>query len=137
MKRKVVYILAGSVVIIGSIIVSLFLLQPKGDKPLADLTADSISSIEINAYPPDDIKVINNREEIQRITSVMQEIVTYEQVESNDYMGQMVVYTLIMTDGTTQDIAVITPLVRIEGQYYKTKYAPAEELNHIYQAMDS
>lgn len=136
MKRKAVYILTGSIVIIGCIIVSLFLLQPKGDIPLADLTADSINSIEINAYPPDDIKVINDREEIERIVSVMQEIVTYKQVKSNDFTGQMVVYTLMMTDGTTQDIAVITPLVRIEGQYYKTKYAPAEELNRIYQAME-
>lgn len=136
MRRKQIFYIAGSIIIIACIIVSLLLYQQKGETPLADLNVDSIRTIEISAYPPDEIKVINNREEIQQIAQAMQHIVTYEQVESNDYTGQTVVYTILMTDGTKQEIEISNPLVRIEGHYYKTRYEPAEELNHIYQMMD-
>ncbi len=53
-------------------------------------------------------------------------------MKQNDYNGQILIYTLVMRDGSKREFMISTNIVSIDGVYYKTKYAPVNELSKLY-----
>ena len=63
-------------------------------------------------------------------------VVVYEKEKQNDYNGQIHIYTLVMKDGSRREFMISNPIVAIDGVFYKTKYAPANELSIFYDKLD-
>lgn len=132
MKKSRIYILISIMLILGIIIVFYNL----NKKPLRNLNALDVISIEALAQPPNEIKHIDKREDIETIVSRLREIVVYDKVKQNDTCGQIITYTLTMKDGSKREFMISNPIVNLDGIFYKTQYAPAESLSNLYKELD-
>lgn len=85
-------------------------------------------SAQVQLTPPDKTIQITD---IDELVSYLNELVIYNEDNSyTEYMGQGVVVTLTLSDGTQMEITESNPFVIINGIGYKAKYEPCEELNH-------
>lgn len=99
-----------------------------GEKPYKDLTASDIASATVQLSPPNKTIQVDD---IEKLVSILRDIVIYEEDNSyGEYMGQGVLFTLTLTDGTTQEVLAYNPFFVINGTGYKTKYEPCEKLNN-------
>lgn len=110
------------------IMLSLVGCAQNGEKPYKDLTSSDIISATVTLSPPNTtIKI----EDVEKLVSLLRNIVIYEEDNSyGEYMGQGVLFTLTLTDGTTQEVLAYNPFFVINGKGYKTEYEPCEKLNN-------
>jgi hypothetical protein len=132
MKKKLIGIGIAIIIIFVAGIIFLY----SGKKPLKNLNASDITSIEVSALPPNEVKYIGKQEDIESIVSELRKVVVYSKVNQNDYNGQIITYTLVMKDGSKRQIMISNPIVRIDAVYYKAKYAPADDLHNLYSKLN-
>lgn len=127
MKKKTWIILISSLAI--SITVGILCYKSIGRRPYKDLEAVDIVSASVELLPPDErVQII----EIKELVEYLKDVVIYKQDDSwREYSGQATVFTLIMADGTIEEITAYNPFVIINGVGYRTKYEPCEQLNNL------
>lgn len=117
-------------VLVAMIILALSLVgcAERSEKPYKDLKASDIASATVRLSPPNKTIQI---EDIEELVSYLNDIVIYEEDNSyGEYMGQGVLFTLTMTDGSKQELQAYSPFFVINGIGYKTKYGPFEKLTN-------
>lgn len=103
-----------------------------GSLPFKDLNTSEIAFINLYCIPPDVSIVIDDRKAIEEISAILQTIVEFEKDDTGrEYDGQLVQFTLTMLSGEIIQVGVSNPFIIIDGQHYRTKYEPCEELNRI------
>lgn len=118
--------------IISLVLVLIFTLSFVGcteqsQKPYKNLKASDIVSATVTLSPPNKTIQIDD---IEKLVSLLNDIVIYEKDNSyGEYYGQSVLFTLTMTDGSTQELLEYNPFVVINGTGYKIKYKPCEKIN--------
>ena len=112
-----------------SITVGILCYKSIGRRPYKDLEAVDIVSASVELLPPDEtVQII----EIKELVEYLKDVVIYKQDDSwREYSGQATVFTLIMADGTIEEITAYNPFVIINGVGYRTKYKPCEQLNNL------
>ena len=132
MRKKAILLICAAVLIVAA---GLFFVPLFGSRPFKDLRAEEVASIELTVRPPDVTTRIVEREQIQEIVTALNQIVIYQKSgEWREYNGQYVQFTLTMESGEGVEVAAYNPFVIIDGQGYKTKYEPCEELNRLANA---
>lgn len=123
MKMKGIIILATCVL---SVIMISFIVGG-GKKPYKDLDATQIASATVRLTPPDKtVQIVD----IKELVEYLKNVVIYSEDNSyTEYVGQGVLFTLTMTDGTQTEIIAYNPFLIIDGVGYKTDYEPCEALN--------
>lgn len=98
----------------------------QGQKPYKDLKNFDIVSATVTLSPPNKTIQIND---IEKLVSLLNDIVVYEEDNSyGEYMGQGVLFTITMLDGSKQELQADNTFFVINGTGYKTKYRPCEKL---------
>ena len=123
MKKKV--LMAASVCIV--LLCVIIFAAVAGKKPYKNLNASEIVSATVRLTPPDKTVLVAD---IEELTEYLRDVVIYN--EDNSYkgsVGQGVIYTLTMSDGTQTEIMAYAPFLIIDGIGYKTKYKPCNALN--------
>lgn len=133
LNKKTSNIIIISVIVL--LIIGVYVLN-MGKRPLKTLSSSDITLIEISALPPNEIKYVNKREDIETIINKLRKVVVYEKLKQNDYNGQVHIYTLVKKDGSRREFMISNPIVGIDGVFYKTKYDPAKELSILYNKLD-
>lgn len=124
MKRNGLIVGCLFVVVISIMAIFIF----SGPKPYKDLKTSDIVSATVHLSPPDKTAEIT---EIKELVSYLNEVVIYNEDSSyTEYAGQAAIFTLIMADGSKEEITAYNPFVVINGTGYKTKYEPCEQLNN-------
>lgn len=123
MKKKGIIILATCVL---SVIMISFIVSG-GKKPYKDLDAAQVASATVRLTPPDKtVQIVD----IKELVEYLKNVVIYSEDNSyTEYVGQGVLFTLTMTDGTQTEIIAYNPFLIIDGVGYKTDYEPCEALN--------
>ena len=99
--------------------------------PYKDLSDSDIVSATLELLPPD-LKVELNADGIKKLTDILRTVEIYEEDDSyRDYVGQAVIYTITMADGSVEKIMAYNPFIVINDVGYKTKYESCEELNSL------
>ena len=124
MKKKIIITGACLLVIVGAIIISIL---TAGKKPFKDLTPSDIVSASVQLSPPDTTIQIEDIEELVRL---LNEVVIYREDNSyTEYVGQGVIFTLSLSDGTYKEIIGYYPFLILDRVGYQTEYEPCEALN--------
>lgn len=128
MKKKILIPVLCALVLAGGVLAKLYLI---GSNPLRGLTAEEVTAATVELYPPDATLELT-QEEIEKLVPILDRVVTYQRDDSYmDYCGQAVIYTLTRTDGTQLRVQAYNPFLVINGEGYRTKYGPCEELNQL------
>lgn len=128
MKKKILIAALCVLVLAGGVLAKLYLI---GGRPLRGLSAEEFTAAKVELYPPD-VTLELAREEIGELAAILDRVVTYQRDDSYvDYCGQAVIFTLTKTDGTQLRVQAYNPFVVINGEGYRTKYGPCEELNQL------
>jgi hypothetical protein len=115
-NKILIVILAGIVCIVLS-----------GKKPFKNLSATNVESATVLLIPPNETIQITDMEEL---TGYLRDLVIYNEDNSyTEYNGQVVIFTLTMTDGTQMEIDAYNPFIIVDGVGYKCKYNPCEALS--------
>lgn len=118
------------VVIISLAIVSITNMH--GQRPFKRLNASDVNEIWIRALPPDDSITIRDKDTIEEIVSILNEVRIYRIDESGrEYSGQLVEFKVLMEEGTIDEIGAFGTFIYINGICYKTKYEPCAELSNM------
>ena len=124
MKKKIIITGACLLVIVGAIIISIL---TEGKKPFKDLTPSDIVSASVQLSPPDTTIQIEDIEELVRL---LNEVVIYREDNSyTEYVGQGVIFTLSLSDGTYKEIIAYYPFLILDRVGYQTEYEPCQALN--------
>ena len=124
MKKKIIITGACLLVIVGAIIISIL---TAGKKPFKDLTPSDIVSASVQLSPPDTTTQIEDIEELVRL---LNEVVIYREDNSyTEYVGQGVIFTLSLSDGTYKEIIGYYPFLILDRVGYQTEYEPCQALN--------
>ena len=100
--------------------------------PFNDLNAADILSISVFAVPPNEIVLVDDMEQIEEIVCILKTVIVYQKSnEWKDSNGQMVTFTINKATGEVVEVSAYNPHLIINGQGYKTKYQPCENLNRI------
>ena len=122
MRRK--GILAAAVVLAA---LTAAVLIARGKMPYQDLKASEVVSAAVRLSPPDETVPIADPEEL---VALLKEVVIYREDNSyTEYSGQAVTFTLIMTDGSQEEITAYSPFLIVNGTGYRAKYGPCEQLS--------
>ena len=98
-----------------------------GRMPYQDLKASEVVSAAVRLSPPDETVPIADPEEL---VALLKEVVIYREDDSyTEYSGQAVTFTLIMADGSQEEITAYSPFLIVNGTGYRAKYEPCEQLN--------
>lgn len=98
----------------------------QSQKPYKDLKASDIASATVTLSPPNKTVQIDD---IEKLVSLLNDIVIYKEDNSyGEYMGQGVLFTITMLDGSKQELQADNTFFVINGTGYKTKYGPCEKL---------
>ena len=100
----------------------------RGRKPFEELEPTEIAMATVTLTPPDLTVEVSDLEEL---TTLLQAVELYKRDDSyTEYAGQGVTFTLHMADGSRVDAMAYNPFFIINGEGYRTEYAPCEALNH-------
>ena len=122
MRRK--GILAAAVIIVALTVVVMI---SRGKMPYQDLKASEVVSAAVRLSPPDETVPIADPEEL---VALLKEVVIYREDDSyTEYSGQAVTFTLIMADGSQEEITAYSPFLIVNGTGYRAKYGPCEQLS--------
>ena len=128
MKKKLLTAALCALVLAGGVLAKLYLI---GAKPLRGLTVEEVTSATAELYPPDATLELTQGE-IEELLPILSRVVTYRRDDSyRESTGQAVIFTLTKTDGTQLRIQAYNPFIVINGEGYRTKYGPCEELNQL------
>lgn len=128
MKKKRWMILIGFLVILGIAVV-----VASGWKPYKDLQASDIVSATVHIIPPDKTIQITD---IEALVPYINEIAVYFKDDSyTDSVGQAVTFTLMMADGSCEEIMEYSPFIIINGVGYRAKPRSCESLNDYANAL--
>lgn len=128
MKKKILIPVLCALALAGGVLAKLYLISTK---PLRGLTTGEVTAATVELYPPDATLELT-QEEIEKLVPILDRVVTYQRDDSYmDYCGQAVIYTLTRTDGTQLRVQAYNPFLVINGEGYRTKYGPCEELNQL------
>ena len=99
----------------------------RGKMPYQDLKASEVVSAAVRLSPPDETVPIADPEEL---VALLKEVVIYREDDSyTEYSGQAVTFTLIMADGSQEEITAYSPFLIVNGTGYRAKYGPCEQLS--------
>lgn len=127
MKKMLIAALC-ALALAGGILAKLYLI---GTKPLRGLTVEEVAAATVELYPPDATLKLT-REEIKVLVPILNQVVIYQRDDAyRESCGQAVIFTLIQTDGTQLRVQAYNPFLVINGEGYRTKYGPCEELNQL------
>ena len=122
MRRK--GILAAAVILAA---LTAAVLIARGKMPYQDLKASDVVSAAVRLSPPDETVPIADPEEL---VALLKEVVIYREDDSyTEYSGQAVTFTLIMADGSQEEITAYSPFLIVNGTGYRAKYGPCEQLS--------
>lgn len=122
MRRKGV--LAAAVILAA---LTAAVLIARGKMPYQDLKASEVVSAAVRLSPPDETVPIADPEEL---VALLKEVVIYREDDSyTEYSGQAVTFTLIMADGSQDEITAYSPFLIVNGTGYRAKYGPCEQLS--------
>ena len=129
MRKKKVWLFCGTAI---AALIVVALLIGGGHRPFRTINADEITAIDITARPPDVTRKITDAAEIAKIADVLKSVVIYqESAEWREYAGQVMEFSLTMQSGGQVTLVAYNPFLIIDGQGYRTKYGPCEELNRL------
>lgn len=125
-KKK--FIIAASILVFG---IFIFLLPDiSGTKPFARLSANEIVSAELFLIPPETTIKLTDKEDIAKLTDILNEIIIYREDNSGrEYCGQLVQVTITLKNDETYIIGAYNPFLFLNDKCYRTKYEPCEKLN--------
>lgn len=131
--RKTRMLLAGT---IGAVIIAVavvwMLVSLVGEKPLHSLQADQVRSMEVTVLPPNRTKIIEDPDKIKLVVKALQNVKVYgKSGKWREQNGQFVQFSLELESGETIRIGAFNPFLVLDGQGFKTKYGPCEELNRL------
>lgn len=127
MKKMLIAALC-ALALAGGILAKLYLI---GTKPLRGLTVEEVTGATVELYPPDATLELT-QEEIKKLIPILNQVVIYQRDDAyRESCGQAVIFTLIQTDGTQLRVQAYNPFLVINGEGYRTKYGPCEELNQL------
>ncbi len=122
MKKGIVICSTAAVCILA---VGVFLFG--GQRPYKNLKTSDLISASVRLTPPDETVPIA---ETDTLVSYLRELVIGRKDQSyTEYSGQAVTFTLVLADGSRQEILVYNPFVVINGTGYRAKYEPCERLS--------
>ena len=122
MKKRIVICSAAAVCVLA---VGVFLFG--GQRPYKNLKTSDLISASVRLTPPDETVPIA---ETDTLVSYLRELVIGRKDQSyTEYSGQAVTFTLVLADGSRQEILVYNPFVVINGTGYRAKYEPCERLS--------
>lgn len=128
MKKKLLLAALCILVLAGGVLAKLYLI---GTRPLRGLTVEEVTAATVELYPPDATLELT-REEIEELVPILNRVVTYQRDDSyQEYDGQAVIFTLTKVDGSQLRMNAYNPFLVINGEGYRTKYGPCEELNQL------
>lgn len=134
MKKKILPAVLCVLVLVGAVSTKIFLW---GTKPLKNLRTQEVVSATAELYPPD-VTLHLTAEEIKRLVSILNQVVTYQRDDTyGESDGQAVIFTLTKTDGTQLRVQAYNPFIVIDGVGYRTKYGPCEDLNALGNKLNS
>lgn len=120
--------IAACVLVLGISVILLF--SPFARKPFANLSASEVVSAELFIIPPNETIKLDNKEDIAKLTDILNKIVIYRQDDSGrEYAGQLVQATITLESGETHTIGAYGSFLFLNGKCYRTKYKPSEKLN--------
>lgn len=128
MKKNVLVTALCALVLAGGVLAKLYLI---GTKPLRGLTIEEVTSATVELYPPDATLKLT-QEEIKELVPILNRVISYRRDDAyRESTGQAVIFTLTKTDGTQFRVQAYNPFIVIDGEGYRTKYGPCEELNQL------
>lgn len=128
MKKKILIPVLCALALAGGVLAKLYLI---GARPLRDLTAGKVTAATVELYPPDATLELT-QEEIEELVPILDRVVTYRRDDTyGEYDGQAVIFTLTKIDGTQLRVQAYNPFIVIDGEGYRTKYGPCEDLNQL------
>lgn len=129
MRKKTVWLFCGAAI---AVLIVAALCIGGGNRPFRSIKADEIAAIDITARPPDVTRRITDAAEIEKITNVLKSVVIYqESAEWREYAGQAMEFCLTMHSGGQVTLVAYNPFLIIDGQGYRTRYEPCEELSRL------
>lgn len=134
MKKKVILVVITVFLLACCFIIGRELI---GVKPFKYLSRNDISAVTVKLVPPNITFTVDN-DEVNELVEILNQVVTYRKDNSfTKYMGQMVAFTIIKTDGSRLTVNAYYPFIIIDGIGYKTKYEPCEQLNSFANNLES
>ena len=122
-SKKVWFII---VVVALALIVSVLFVAFRGREPLKNI---ELVSATVQLLPPDKTIQINDLDELE---DLLEDIVIYNQDDSyTKYVGQAVVFSVTVLDGSQMEVTAYNPFVIIDGVGYRCKYEPCEKMNNF------
>ncbi len=129
MGKKKLWLLYGAAI---AALILIALLIGGVHRPFQAIKAEEIAAIDITGRPPDVTRKVTDAAMIAKITDIIQSVVIYQRSDEwKDYAGQAMEYTLTMQSGEQLTVVAYNPFLVIDGQGYRTKYGPCEELNRL------
>ena len=123
MRRKRVFFAGVTLVLLLALTFTI------GRRPFRSLESSDIRSAAVELLPPD-ITIQLGRDEIAALASLLREVrVTRRDDSYTKYGGQMVRFTLTLTNGSTTAVTAYNPFLILDGQGWRTAYEPCEALN--------
>ena len=128
MKKRYIVIIIAIILVISGAVAYFISVTFIGRKPFKNLQASDIVSVMAQLLPPDKTIPIEDKE---TFTELLRSQVVFKRDDSYPGMaGQIIIFTLTMTDGTKLEVDEFNPFLIINGVGYKCKYGPCEALNN-------
>ena len=125
MKKKTAVALLCAVIVIAA--AALICTNFIGKKPFASLKAEDIASASVQLLPPNRTAPVTD---LDALAAALNDAVIYRKDSSyTEYSGQAVTFTLIMADGSQEEITAYSPFLIVNGTGYRAKYGPCEQLS--------
>lgn len=96
-------------------------------KPFEDLAREDIRSVSV-LLSPSGAQIVLDEGQIDDLVDLLREVVIYQR-DASAYVGQSVSFSITRTDGTQLSITQCSPVLGIDGVFYRAEYAPCEALN--------
>lgn len=98
-------------------------------KPFLHLNSGDVQQMLVFAAPPETTVELTS-DEIGEAVNFLKDLVVYQPNYKADFTaGQIVRFTIIYADGTTDEMAVSGNTVSLSGKSYRVNYKSAEALN--------
>lgn len=101
-------------------------------KPFENLVKDEIQEVKVYVSPSN-VQHTLSEDEITEFVSILNEIIIYEQIPSEDLSGGVVRYTIKKSDGSTLKIEGMGTYFTIDEVWYRAEYETSEALTQFGQ----
>ena len=98
------------------------------NKPFENLVSDDVVSISIfEASLESDITL--SEDDTLQMVSLLNELVTYQEAEEEERIGQMVQVKISKSDGSLVVVKCFSPYLIIDDVWYEAEYQPMENID--------